>query len=181
MGEGSDNERVVPNGDSFELCGGLHLTASGHNPFVAWLPQGWPDYWLSEAGNSRSVAATALTAAGSSVQCPPALVQAWKLVTLEPLAASVSSAHASCSSASCSGERVLSTDAIYIAAAGRLTSVRAGFLLKKLRKPICGAPSESCPPGAITPSFRFDWRNISTVPSTWFFCCASVGVQLALL
>ena len=171
MGEGYDRNGLHANGDSFELCGGLHLTPVG-------TTRSWPgfrcagnpgsdgtvlkptispevvtdghilttacscaDYWLSEAGNSRSVAATALMAAGSSVQGRPALVQAWKLVTLEPLAASVSSTHASCSSASCSGERgSLSTDAICPAAACRLTSARAGLLWKKLRNPICGAP-----------------------------------------
>jgi len=59
---------------------------------------------LSVSGNSRSVAATSLTAAGSSVQGWPVRVQAWKFVTFECLAASVSSAHAHRRSSASSGD-----------------------------------------------------------------------------
>lgn len=59
---------------------------------------------LFVSGNSRSVAATALTATGSSVQGRPVRVEAWKFVTRESLAASVSSAHATRSSSKSSGD-----------------------------------------------------------------------------
>jgi hypothetical protein len=38
ISQGTDKERVVHNGDSFELCGGLHLAPSGHNPDTAPQP-----------------------------------------------------------------------------------------------------------------------------------------------
>jgi hypothetical protein len=38
---GSDKNGLHANGDSFELRGGLHLTTSGHNPIMAWLPLRW--------------------------------------------------------------------------------------------------------------------------------------------
>ena len=60
---------------------------------------------LSVSGNSRSVAATALTAAGSSVQGWPVRVQAWKFVTFECLAASASSSHAHRRSSRSSGDK----------------------------------------------------------------------------
>jgi len=120
-------------------------------------------------------------AAGSSVQGRPARVQAWKLVTFEALAASVSSTHASWSSTSCSGERgSLSADGICAAEMGRLRSALAGFLWKKLRNPICGSPFFGAPPGVITPRFRFDRQDTSTVAITRFLRCPSAGIGLAL-
>lgn len=58
--------------------------------------------WASAAGNSRGVAATALTAAGSSVQGWPVRVQAWKFDSSDASWAAASSAHASSRSMSCS-------------------------------------------------------------------------------
>jgi hypothetical protein len=50
--------------------------------------------WRSQAASSRSVAATSLTATGSSAQPWPVVVLTWKRITLEPSAASISSAQA---------------------------------------------------------------------------------------
>ena len=113
----------------------------------------WPDFccagiedrwryvalWLSEAGNSRRVAATALTAAGSSVQGRPALVQAWKLVTFEFLAASVSSTQASCRSPWRSGDNGSSWPA-GPNGTGLTRVVVTAFRLKRLLRPISVSP-----------------------------------------
>jgi len=113
-------------------CDDLGPTAAGH----------YVGCWLSVAGNSRSVAAMALTAAGSSVQCRAVRVQAWKLFTFDALAASVSSTHAARSSAWSSGDMgALGTDPA--ATTGLLGAAIAPFRRKTLLRPISVPPFPS--------------------------------------
>ena len=100
--------------------------------------------WLSVSGNSRSVAAMALTAAGSSVQCRAVRVQAWKFVTFDALAASVSSAHASRSSAWSSGD-MGAPGTRSAATTGLMGAAVAPLRRKRLLRPISVPPFPLCP------------------------------------
>lgn len=84
----------------------------------------------------------ALTAAGSSVQCRAERVQAWKLFTFDALAASVSSAHASRSSAWSSGDMgALGTGPA--ATTGLIGAAVSPFRRKRLLRPISVPPFPS--------------------------------------
>lgn len=98
--------------------------------------------WLSVSGNSRSVAAMALTAAGSSVQCRAVRVQAWKFVTFDALAASVSSAHASRSSVWSSGD-MGAPGTRSAATTGVMGAAVAPLRRKRLLRPISVPPFPS--------------------------------------
>lgn len=84
----------------------------------------------------------ALTAAGSSVQCRAVRVQAWKFVTFDALAASVSSAHDSRSSAWSSGD-MGAPGTRSAATTGLMGAAVAPLRRKRLLRPISVPPFPS--------------------------------------
>jgi hypothetical protein len=109
--------------------------------------------WLSVSGNSRSAAAMALTAAGSSVQCRAVRVQAWKFFTFDALPASASSAHASRSSAWSSGV-VGAPGTGPAATTGLMGAAVAPLRRKRLLRPISVFPLSPLPRVSMSASMR---------------------------
>jgi hypothetical protein len=110
--------------------------------FEPWCYGHYAVCYLPVSGNSRSVAAMALTAAGSSLQWRAVRVQAWKFVTFDALAASVSSAHASRSSAWSSGD-MGAPGTRSAATTGLMGAAVAPLRPKRLLRPISVPPFPS--------------------------------------
>ncbi|SLK12586.1 hypothetical protein SAMN06272721_1173 [Arthrobacter sp. P2b] len=137
----------------------------GHGPVYL---SGWAPEAESSMCRSWRVVAKARTVATSSCQGFPPREQACKRFTPEAFAASLSSAHACCNSASCAGVNDGSDAAGEVSGgeSAAVSTVLAGFRWKKLRSPIHPAPLTRVPPGENFPKFRCNRRDAPTVPTS---------------